>query len=102
MYSFNSPLTLGTNLSSFKGTHDEFSNGSIFTAFDVRTSRKTSGGITGLTLTFLQPACVYWVRANVYMYLEVFDEIKNFAVFLFLQHFILTVGARRRKIRLPV
>ena len=84
MYSFNSPLTLGTNLSSFKGTHDEFSNGSIFTAFDVRTSRKTSGGITGRTLTFLQPACVYCVRANVYMYLEVFDKIKNLgSIFVF-------------------
>ena len=87
MYSFNSPLTLGTNLSSFKGTHDEFSNGSIFTAFDVRTSRKTSGGITGRTLTFLQPACVYCVRANVYMYLEVFDKMKNLAAFLLLALF---------------
>ena len=64
------PLILGTNLSSFRGTQEEFNNGSILTAFDVRTSRKTSGGMTGLTFKFLQPACVYCVLANVYMYLE--------------------------------
>lgn len=59
IYSFNIPLILGTKRSSFRGTQDEFSKGSILTAFDVRTSRKTSGGMTGLTFKFLQPDCVY-------------------------------------------